>query len=154
MNPVINFKSPKTILEIFVLFIIVFLPIYFLFFNLPSKDDLIINLVYTKLKLLEPTLSFNVMENEITDSTFTINKRNIFLCIKKNGKYIDNNTLMFVAIHELSHIKNGSYGHDASFVKTFKELLKKAIYLGIYEYKNYALEPEKYCNMVINTTVI
>ena len=46
---------------------------------------------------------------------------------KKNGtQLIDENTLTFVAIHELAHIATKSIGHNDEFWNNFKFLLEEA----------------------------
>jgi len=67
---------------------------------------------------------------------------------KKNGlKLIDENTLTFVAIHELSHVGTKSIGHKDEFWKNFKFLLQEAKKIGIYEPEDYKKKPKEYCGM-------
>ena len=68
---------------------------------------------------------------------------------KKNGRLIDVNTLMFVALHELSHIASKSIGHTEEFWKNFKFLIEEAASINIYEPINYKEHPEQYCGMSI-----
>ena len=68
---------------------------------------------------------------------------------KKGSKLIDENTLTFVALHELSHIATESIGHKKEFWENFKFILKNAVSLGIYEPKDYKKKPKKYCGMTI-----
>jgi hypothetical protein len=81
-------------------------------------------------------------------STFMQNKGDkIVLCIRNSkNEFIDNNTLMFVAIHELAHVYNTSYGHDASFWSGMKLLLTEASKIGIYTPVDYSKNPVQYCN--------
>jgi len=74
----------------------------------------------------------------------------IALCLNKyeklgNKKLIDNNTLMFVALHELSHVGTESEGHEPEFWNNFKFLLQEASKLGIYQPIDYKKEPASYC---------
>lgn len=74
----------------------------------------------------------------------------IALCLNKNEKLgdkklIDNNTLMFVALHELSHVGTESEGHEPEFWNNFKFLLQEATKLGIYQPVDYKKEPTPYC---------
>ena len=57
--------------------------------------------------------------------------------------------LMFVALHELSHIMTESTGHTTEFWKNFKFLLENAVEFDIYEPINYKENPEQYCGMQI-----
>jgi hypothetical protein len=69
---------------------------------------------------------------------------------EKNGmELIDENTLTFVAIHELSHIATKSIGHNEEFWNNFKFLLKNAKEIGIYNPEDYKKKPKEYCGMKI-----
>ena len=50
---------------------------------------------------------------------------------------IDEHTLMFVAIHELSHVMTKSIGHKSEFWENFKFLLENAKEAGIHDPKDY-----------------
>ena len=68
---------------------------------------------------------------------------------KKGNKLIDKNTLMFVALHELSHIATKSIGHTKEFWENFKFLIGIAKEINVYnpvDYKN----PQMYCGMTIS----
>jgi predicted metal-dependent hydrolase len=70
--------------------------------------------------------------------------------VKRNGtKKIDENTLFFVALHELAHIMTKSIGHMSEFWKHFKFLLTEAKAAGIYEPIDYKKQPVEYCGMKI-----
>ena len=66
-----------------------------------------------------------------------------------NGKLIDQNTLTFVAIHELAHIATKSIGHTDEFWANFKFLLEIAEKINIYTPINYGKQPARYCGMDI-----
>jgi len=69
---------------------------------------------------------------------------------KKNGtELIDENTLTFVAIHELAHVGTLSIGHKDEFWNNFKFLLENAKKIGIYKPKDYKKNPQEYCGMKI-----
>ena len=69
---------------------------------------------------------------------------------KKGGNLIDPNTLLFVAIHELSHIATESIGHTPEFWQNFKFMLHEAKDINIYEPEDYKKQPKRYCGMDIN----
>jgi len=69
---------------------------------------------------------------------------------KEGSKLIDENTLTFVAIHELGHVMTESIGHKKEFWENFKFLLKNAINMGIYEPVDYKKKPKRYCGMTIS----
>ena len=62
---------------------------------------------------------------------------------------IDEHTLTFVAIHELSHVATKSIGHKSEFWDNFKFLLENAKESGIHEPKDYKKKPQEYCSMKI-----
>lgn len=74
------------------------------------------------------------------------------LNVKKgnNEHLIDENTLMFVAIHELSHVATKSIGHKSEFWENFKFLLEKAKEAGIHDPVDYKKQPQEYCGMKIH----
>lgn len=75
----------------------------------------------------------------------------IAFCLNKTRKgetnMIDEHTLMFVAIHELSHIATKSIGHKSEFWENFKFLLENAKESGIHVPTDYKKEPTEYCGM-------
>ena len=68
---------------------------------------------------------------------------------KEGNKLIDENTLMFVALHELSHVMSISIGHDDEFWNNFKFLLEEAVSMNIYKPIDYKKQPEDYCGLQI-----
>jgi len=67
-----------------------------------------------------------------------------------NENLIDENTLTFVAIHELSHIATKSIGHKTEFWENFKFLLGEAKAAGLHNPVDYKKEPREYCGMKIH----
>ena len=99
-----------------------------------------------------------VMET-LPTSTYTAYSENkgekIAFCLNKSKKgedsnMIDEHTLTFVAIHELSHVATKSIGHKSEFWENFKFLLQEAKEAGIHDPKDYKKAPEKYCGMTIH----
>lgn len=86
-------------------------------------------------------------------SSYTINKGDLVaLCLrhkKDDHPFHDNNTLLFVIIHEMSHIASISEGHNSEFITNFKWLLKEAKSLGYYEPINYKHSPMTYCGVKV-----
>jgi len=68
---------------------------------------------------------------------------------KQGPKLIDENTLTFVGIHEVSHIMTKSIGHKPEFWRNFKFLLQNAKQIGIYNPVDYKKNPQPYCGMDI-----
>lgn len=84
---------------------------------------------------------------------YTENKSKMMFCLTENKdsetKLIDINTLMFVAIHELSHIASKSIGHKQEFWDNFKFLLVESEKIGIYKPENYKKKNRDFCGMKI-----
>ena len=146
--------------------------------NLPDKKEAADLLAITKtncvklvkyLKKKFPTnpavkrLSVKYNPDNITESSkkskytsYSVNKgEKIVFCIRSrdsNEKLIDNNTLMFVALHELAHIMTKSIGHTEEFWDNFRFLLKGAIAANIYQYQDFRKKPVKYCGTEITDT--
>ncbi len=74
-------------------------------------------------------------------------------CVTKekegNEDLIDENTLVFVGIHELGHVASKKIGHGDEFWKNFKFLLVNAKKIGIYEPRDYKKNHITYCGMQI-----
>lgn len=68
---------------------------------------------------------------------------------KQGNNLIDENTLTFVALHELSHIATKSVGHTSEFWNNFKFILKESVPIDVYKPVNYKKKPTKYCSMTI-----
>ena len=68
--------------------------------------------------------------------SYTINKKYVHLCLKdENGKYYEKNMLIYVALHELAHVKCKEIGHTPEFHRVFEEILQKDIKAGVYNDK-------------------
>ena len=103
-------------------------------------------------------LSKNIKHTRLTEtlpnSKYTAYSENkgekIAFCMNKNKKsdtIIDYNTLMFVALHEITHVGTESVGHDDTFWNNFKFILKEAVKHNIYKPVDYGKTPEEYCGM-------
>lgn len=86
-----------------------------------------------RITLLDPELA--KVPLKIGDSAYTENKETVTLCLQNptTGKFYDMNTLMYVLLHELAHVKSTTIGHKGEFPKRFADLLSKAARIGIYD---------------------
>lgn len=92
-----------------------------------------------------PTSEFTAYsENKGEKIAFCLNRDK-----KDNNNLIDEKTLTFVAIHELSHVMTKSIGHKREFWDNFKFLLENAKESGIHDPVNYKNDPQEYCGMKI-----
>ena len=102
---------------------------------------------YNPKKIMEtlPTSEFTAFsQNKGEKMAFCLNTE------KEGNQLIDPNTLMFVALHELSHIATKSIGHKDEFWQNFKFLLGEASKIGIYKQVDYKKKPARYCGTDIN----
>ncbi|AGE55698.1 hypothetical protein ATCVMN08101_606L [Acanthocystis turfacea Chlorella virus MN0810.1] len=83
---------------------------------------------------------------------YTIEKRDLFICVRdSSGNIQDFHDLLFVLLHELSHIMNPSFGHDDSFWGQFKRTLEIANKLGYLPYRDYDNYSVTVCGKVITS---
>ena len=62
------------------------------------------------------------------------------------------NTIIFVVIHEISHVMTESIGHDETFWNNMKYLLMEAEKIGVYNPIDYSMDNVKYCGMDVKST--
>ena len=114
----------------------------------PERDNvkrLVENFNPTTIKETLPTSEYTAYsENKGEKMAFCLNKKK-----GDNDNLIDQNTLTFVAIHELAHIMSATVGHNDEFWNNFKYLLDNAVEMGIYKPIDYRKDPEGYCGMDI-----
>ncbi|MDA9216228.1 hypothetical protein N9O88_00195 [bacterium] len=97
------------------------------------------------------------IQETLPTSSYTAYSENkgekIAFCLDKKkggeGGLIDQNTLNFVALHELSHVATESVGHTNEFWDNFKFLLQQAEKINIYHPEDYKKNPKHYCGMDI-----
>jgi hypothetical protein len=92
-------------------------------------------------------------------TSYSVNKgEKIVFCLRmRDGtdNLVDENTLTYVAIHELAHLATEEIGHDSqTFWDNFKWLLTIARDNGLYIYANYEQNPQPYCGMTIKSNVL
>lgn len=100
------------------------------------------------------------LDNNDGVTSYSINKEEIIMCLRNKDKekeketLADINTLMYVLLHEISHICTESIGHTPEFWDNFKWILEESINIGIYKYTDYLKENVEYCGITINSTPI
>lgn len=122
------------ILEFFLLLIIFSLfyrIIYGFYASYKNENNLLIQRIKADLIHLDP-IAKNIIIYE-GDQSYTYNKRKIYLCLyKQNGEEYPYDSLMYVAIHELSHVICDEQGHTDKFWKINEQLIELAKEKGIY----------------------
>ena len=81
----------------------------------------------------------NMTENDMgADSTsYSENKgEHIVVCLRDKTQpphfpFVDENTLMFVLLHEMAHLMTESIGHTPEFWTNFKKILQDGVQAGI-----------------------
>lgn len=103
-----------------------------------------------------PSLEENIPERSGGDTSYVIDKGSVFaMCLRdpKNNNALETryNSLVFVLIHEMSHLATKSFGHDTSFWENFKFLLQEASMMepALYNPVNYKVAGSPYCGIVI-----
>ena len=100
----------------------------------------------------------NMCESDMRDSTtsYSENKGDrIVVCLRQKTDgypFVDENTVMFVVLHEVAHLMTFSVGHTPEFWANFRRLLNDAIAVGIYQNVNYNHSPVPYCGIEINSS--
>lgn len=89
-------------------------------------------------------------------TSFSINKgEKIVLCLRsKDGRntLVNKNLLLFVALHELSHIMTKSIGHNPDFWENFKFVLKECQKNGLYKCIDFSSNPQSYCGITVTSS--
>lgn len=109
----------------------------------------------TDIKRLIKNYNPNALSENIPSSMYTSYSENkgqrIVFCMrnKKTDELVDLNTMMFVGLHELSHLMTKTIGHKPEFWYNFRILLRISITIEIYDCINYNIESKNYCGTKI-----
>lgn len=89
-------------------------------------------------------------------TSYSVNKgEKIVMCVRQNNAdLVDENVLMYVAVHELAHLMSHDVGHSRNFWTNFRFLLEEAVQIGVYTPIDYAKAPQEYCGIRITSSVI
>lgn len=115
-----------------ILIIVALLCVYLI--SLPTvKEHFLISDLKEKLSVVDPR--FKDLDIREAASSYTEDKTIIYLCLRdEQGKFYPDNTLVYVALHEIAHLLNREdFGHTPAFHKMFDKLLCKAAARGIYD---------------------
>lgn len=150
---------------------------YYLVRNLPDKQQAADSLAHVRTKILrlikylkqshmdkpfvkQMVTKFDCSSERFTESTpdaqytsYSVNKgEKIYMCLRQRNQreeLVDENIILFVALHEMSHVGTVSIGHTPEFWNNFSWLLKQAEKLKIYQYTDFAAQPVEYCGIHI-----
>lgn len=86
-------------------------------------------------------------------TSYSVNKgEKIYMCLRQRNEreeLVEENVVVFVALHEMSHVGTASTGHTPEFWNNFAWLLKQAEHIQIYAYTDFAAHPVEYCGVHI-----
>ena len=150
---------------------------YYLVRNLPDKQEACDRLARVRAKILvlrtfldqtykdKPFVkqiinNFDCSSERFSESTpdaqytsYSVNKgEKIFMCLRQRNEkeeLVNENTILFVALHEMSHVGTSSIGHTPEFWNHFAWILEQAERVKIYEYTDFAAHPVEYCGVHI-----
>ncbi len=94
--------------------------------------------------------------NDSSLTSYTISKgERIVMCLRQtDGAFVDDNVIMYVAVHELGHIMTKEVGHTDSFWQSFRDLISEAITIGLYTKVDFGKHPQPYCGISITSSVV
>jgi predicted metal-dependent hydrolase len=92
-------------------------------------------------------------------TSYSVNKgEQIVFCLRTKDfkqKIHEYNLIMYVVLHEISHVACPIYdNHGPLFKKIFAFLTKEAIKLNLYEKIDFGANPQMYCGMKITDSII
>lgn len=89
-------------------------------------------------------------------TSYSINKgKRIVFCIRdKEDNLHDMNVIMYVALHELSHVACPEFGHGELFKNVFYFIAKTAVSINIYNPVDYSILPQKYCGLKLTSSIL
>ena len=87
-------------------------------------------------------------------TSYSVNKgEKVHLCLRQreggNESLVQENVMVFVALHEMAHVVTPSLGHGPDFWNNFGWILKQAEAIGIYQYQDFKAHPVSYCGLNI-----
>lgn len=87
-------------------------------------------------------------------TSFSVNKgQKVHLCLRQrsggNESLVDENVMIFVALHEMAHMITLSIGHEPEFWNNFGWLLREAERIGVYRHQDFKSQPVSYCGVQI-----
>jgi hypothetical protein len=91
-------------------------------------------------------------------TSYSVNKgEQIVFCLR--SRKIKNqlhklNLLMYVVLHEISHVACPEYGHTPLFKRIFAFITEVAILIGLYNKIDFSHDPMEYCGLIITDSIV
>lgn len=96
--------------------------------------------------------------NDFMYTSYSVNKgEQLVFCLrsrKTKDEIHDLNLMMYVVLHEISHIACPEYGHGDLFKGIFKYITESGVKLGIYKPIDFKRHNEEYCGIQITDSII
>jgi hypothetical protein len=84
--------------------------------------------------------------------SYSVNKgESVYFCLRQreSDKLVNETIMMFVALHEMSHMITQDIGHTPDFWNNFGWLLKEAEAQNLYKHEDFKAHPTTYCGVKI-----
>lgn len=110
-------------------------------------------------QLIEKSRNMRIQENApgTNYTSYTLNKGEMMaICCRsaKDGSIHDINIVMYVVLHELSHVACPEVNHTPLFKEIFKFLVQVAASIKLYKHIDYKLDPHEYCGVTVNENIL
>lgn len=124
----------------------------------PLKMEYIQNRIEQLIQNYNPKDIYEISPKNVSGVTsYTQDKKKLIFCLRKKQKNKRNeyelhdiNTIMFVDIHELTHMMNDMWGHQSDYWILFKFMLENAVECGVYKPVDYNKNPIDYCGLILS----
>lgn len=112
----------------------------------------------TQLSKKMQTVEISESSDTSAYTSYSVNKgEQIIFCLRSKtnkNELHDINLVMYVALHEMSHVACPEYGHTNLFKKIFAFITSVAINQGIYNKIYFRDNPLEYCGLTISDSII
>ena len=109
---------------------------------------------------LNNRIKYTIISENNGDSnttSYSVNKGDeLVICIRNynTNEFHDFNLIMYVVLHEISHIACPEIGHGDLFKKIFAFMTNTAIKLNLYKKINFDINPADYCGIKITGSIV
>ena len=89
---------------------------------------------------------------EAEHTSYSVNKgESVYFCLRQRDTdtLVNENIMMFVALHEMSHMITQDIGHTPEFWNNFGWLLREAESQKLYKHEDFKAHPTTYCGVKI-----
>ena len=108
-------------------------------------------------------VNFSENNGKGKETSYSVNKGDeLVLCLRSKvdyDKFHDMNIIYYVVLHEISHIASPVYeenhnNHGPIFKKIFSFITSVAVEQGYYKKVDFNKNPEEYCGIIINDSIV